>query len=491
MRIVQGGKFQTESKSIVHASYAVSLLVSKMMQVSLSNDTVKSRICDMSCNIKSQLLAKVKASPVFAIQLDESVDVENLSQLLVFVRYVHDQSIEEDLLFCRPLKTTTQAADVMQLVEDFFEEEGLDWGKLVGACTDEAPVMMGARSGFAKLLKQKNPKVVTQHCIIHREVLASRTMTQPLKETLDTVIRLVNFVKASALNCRLFRRLCQDLESDYERLVFHTAVRWLSKGDMLNRLVHLLPEDTQFLQERNKDDLKAAVSDETFQCRLAFLADMFSHLNELNCKLQGADSDIIGQRDKVNAFVSKLELWRGKFETGRSATAFPTFARISKTAGGVSDVLKNEAVIHLNRLLDEFQCNFRTSNTTTQQSSSFGTPSTFELTTSRRKQKTLKNSFLTWCMTPQQRLFFAEKSLNAFWATMYGSYPSVAVAALTLLVAFPSTYLCEFAFSSMVQIKTKSRNRLIDLESDLRCAITKVEPNIEALVQAKQMQKSH
>ena len=124
----QGGKFQTESKSIVHASYDVSLLVakakkpysigetlikpclvscagilpgesavSKMMQVSLSNDTVKSRICDMSCNIKSQLLArskvicdmscniksqllaKVKASPVIAIQLDESVDVENLS----------------------------------------------------------------------------------------------------------------------------------------------------------------------------------------------------------------------------------------------------------------------------------------------------------------------------------------------------------------------------------------------------------------------------
>ena len=234
MRMDQGGKFQTESKSIVHASYAVSLLVakakkpysigetlikpclvscagtllgesavSKMMQVSLSNDTVKSRICDMSCKFKSQLLAKVKASPVFAIQLDESVDVENLSQLLVFVRYVHDQSIEEDLLFCRPLKTT-QAADVMQLVEDFFEEEGLDWGKLVSACTDGAPVMVGARSGFAKLLKQTNPKVVTQHCIIHREALASRRMTQPLKETLDTAIRLVNFVKASALNCRLF-----------------------------------------------------------------------------------------------------------------------------------------------------------------------------------------------------------------------------------------------------------------------------------------------
>ena len=74
---------------------------------------------------------------------------------------------------------------------------------------------------------------------------------------------------------------------------------------------------------------------------------------------------------------------------------------------------------------------------------------------------------------------------------MYGSYPRVAEAALTLLVAFPSTYLCESASSSMVQIKTKSRNRLIDLESDLRCAISKVKPNIEALVKARKMQKSH
>ena len=73
---------------------------------------------------------------------------------------------------------------------------------------------------------------------------------------------------------------------------------------------------------------------------------------------------------------------------------------------------------------------------------------------------------------------------------MHGSYPRVAVAALTLLVAFPFTYLCESAFLSRFEIKTKSRSRLIDVESDLGCAISKVEPNIEALVKAKQMQKS-
>ena len=166
-------------------------------------------------------------------------------------------------------------------------------------------------------------------------------------------------------------------------------------------------------------------------------------------------------------------------------------ARISKPAGGVSDVLKNEAVIHLNRLLDEFQRyfpDFEDSNPTIEFT---WDPFNFRVDNFPEEAEDIEEQFLDLVHDSAAKAVFAEKNQNAFWATMYGSYPRVAVAALTLLVAFPSTYLCESAFSSMVQIKTKSRIRLIDLESDLRCAISKVEPNIEALVQAKQMQKSH
>ena len=116
MNMDQGRKFQTELKVMVHTSYAASLLVtkakkpysikkmliksclvlcagvllgesvvSKMKQVSLSNNTVKSCIFDMPCNIKSQLLVKVRAYPISAIQLDEFVDLANLSQLVVFI----------------------------------------------------------------------------------------------------------------------------------------------------------------------------------------------------------------------------------------------------------------------------------------------------------------------------------------------------------------------------------------------------------------------
>jgi len=64
--------------------------------------------------------------------------------------------------------------------------------------------MLGVRSGFLSLVKQKNPEVVGTNCIIYGEALASRTLSQPLKQALDCVIKVVNNIKASAMNTRLF-----------------------------------------------------------------------------------------------------------------------------------------------------------------------------------------------------------------------------------------------------------------------------------------------
>jgi len=166
-------------------------------------------------------------------------------------------------------------------------------------------------------------------------------------------------------------------------------------------------------------------------------------------------------------------------------------ARISETVGGVSDVLKNETIIHLNRLQDEFEHYFPDFKSDNLMMEFTRDPFSFRVDNFPKEVEDIEEQFLDLVHDSAAKTVFAKKSINAFWATMPGSYPRVAVAALTLLVVLPSTYLCESAFSSMVVIKTKSRNRLIDLESDLRCAISKVESNIEALVKAKQMQKSH
>ncbi|XP_068227423.1 zinc finger BED domain-containing protein 5-like [Palaemon carinicauda] len=118
-------------------------------------NTFVNRIAEMSENIKENVVSKVMSSPLFSLQIDESTDVTNVAQLLAFCRYLTDERIEEEFLFGRPLEMTTKAVDVMAVVADFSEESGLNWNKLEGVCTDGGPNILGSRSGFITLVKQK------------------------------------------------------------------------------------------------------------------------------------------------------------------------------------------------------------------------------------------------------------------------------------------------------------------------------------------------
>ena len=155
-----------------------------------------------------------------------------MSHLLVYVCFVGSTTIEEEMLFCRPLETTTKAEDKLKLVDAYFHEKDMKWEKFVGVCTDGAPAMLECWSGFIAWIKQKNPDVVRSHCVISREALASKTLPAAMKNKLVIIIRIVNFIKASAVNCRLFAKLCKDMDSNHINLLFHTNVGWLSKGNM-------------------------------------------------------------------------------------------------------------------------------------------------------------------------------------------------------------------------------------------------------------------
>ncbi|XP_066963956.1 protein FAM200C-like [Macrobrachium rosenbergii] len=102
--------------------------VNKLNQIILSDNTVKQHIDDMSSDIKSQVIEEIKLSPFFTIQLDETIDIAHLPQLLVHAQFISENQVEE-FLFCSPLITTTKAED-MNIVSNFFEEEnshGQNW----------------------------------------------------------------------------------------------------------------------------------------------------------------------------------------------------------------------------------------------------------------------------------------------------------------------------------------------------------------------------
>ena len=158
MKLDSTGAFHQETTKVVEASYELALLIAKdkkahsigetfvkpcmltaakivldensrqnLSKISLSDNTVKRRIDDLADNIRAQVIDKTKASPFSSIQCDETTDLAQCCQLIVYCRFLDGGSLKEEMLFSKALKATSKASDIMSTISDFFEENGLSW----------------------------------------------------------------------------------------------------------------------------------------------------------------------------------------------------------------------------------------------------------------------------------------------------------------------------------------------------------------------------
>lgn len=88
--------------------------------VPLSNNTIQRCIQDMGSDCKDQLIEDLKKSD-FALQLDESTDIANQAQLLVYVRYLNSKNeISEEMLFSHEMEGRTTGEYIFNVINSFF-----------------------------------------------------------------------------------------------------------------------------------------------------------------------------------------------------------------------------------------------------------------------------------------------------------------------------------------------------------------------------------
>ena len=194
-----------------------------------------------------------------------------------------ESSITEELLACISLKTTTRGEDIFNGIDNFFTENNLDWKKVIECSMDGAPSMMGKNIGVLGILSREYPHIKINHCIIHRQNLASKDMSPNFSDVMQVVISTVNYVKARELNSRMFKQLCITKNSNHHTLLMHTAVRWLSRGKILERVFLFRRELATLLQDKGHENAHYFY-DPHFLARLALLTDVFEHVNKLNTK---------------------------------------------------------------------------------------------------------------------------------------------------------------------------------------------------------------
>ena len=96
----------------------------KLNSISLSDNTVKRRIEDMSSDVLYQ--------------------------------FVKQKEISEDMLFCKALPLHTKGEDIFQCLDTFFNEHAIPWDKCAGVCTDGAAANTGVNCGVVKRVKRQS-----------------------------------------------------------------------------------------------------------------------------------------------------------------------------------------------------------------------------------------------------------------------------------------------------------------------------------------------
>ena len=216
----------------------------------MSPNTVATRVTELAADVEKQLLATAKNVEAFSIALDESTDV--------FIRGIDcSLNVTKEFLELTPLRSTTTGRDIFLALENCMKKHGLPWDKLVCLATDGAPAMCSSNVGVVGLVKKKLNSLeaneinfISVHCILHQEALCSKSLQ--MKEVMDLVVETVNFIRSHGLNHRQFKSFLVDMDSEYGELLYHTEVRWLSRGKVLKRFFALRSEISLFMKMKNK-----------------------------------------------------------------------------------------------------------------------------------------------------------------------------------------------------------------------------------------------
>ena len=448
-----------------------------MRKIPLSNNTVSRRISAINDDQREQLILRIKEGIKFAIQLDESTDITNMAHLLVYVQYIYNNEINKDLLFCQQMNARTTGMDIFQKVDTFFSNVGLQWKDCVAICTDEAAAMIGHTAGFQGRVKSASDAPITfTLCMIHREALVAKKLSPKLNKVVQDAVKIINFINSRALNSRLFANLCDEMESDHNKLLLHCEVRWLSKGKALKRL---LQSEVIIFLSQSKSDLVCHFHEKGWLLKLCYLSDVLEKLNQLNLSFQGENNNIFTLKSKIEAFIKKLNIWIQKAQND-SFEMFSSTDDFLASNDVETDVIKPITTSHLINLVKNFQQYFlpeldKDKLDWIQKPFIVSTQSIEHLSLNAQEE------FAELSFDSKLKLDFAVRKLTTFWLGLKVEYPVLADLAIRVLLPFVSTYLCETAFSTLTSIKTKHRASIKDVETALRPALTNIEPRFDLL----------
>lgn len=163
---------------------------------------------------------------------EQGIGTIKRTSYLVFIRFLNDnKSVKRSYYFLK------NCADVMDVITQYLNLKFCD-----------KSLRSFVRTYYAWCSIWYKEKI-NLHFIKHCQALAAKTTPDCFALAMKISMQVLNFIKKSARNTRLFRQLYSDMNSEYGTLLYHTVEHWISKVNILTRLYELRVKVQIFLKK--------------------------------------------------------------------------------------------------------------------------------------------------------------------------------------------------------------------------------------------------
>ena len=152
---------------------------------------------DPTDDIKETLKERLKLCAAFSLASDESTDISDTAQLVIFIRAATVEfDVVEEFFDMASLSSTTTGQDICEDVISVDKKFGLNPAKLCGLTTDGAPSIIGMTNGINKFMDAigaQDVVVLLCSCIYYSQ---RELVYLAFAEVLKNVDHCVNYIRA-------------------------------------------------------------------------------------------------------------------------------------------------------------------------------------------------------------------------------------------------------------------------------------------------------
>ena len=306
--------FRSKDNSLISRFFA-----NKEKFVTYTSHNIQNELLDIIAeSIRAAILNNIKNAGMFALILDDSLDISKHEQAAVIMRYVDTKFVvnENFLGFFRVVHSDGES--LYQLIQTVLSSFELSIQDIVAQCYDGAANMRGEYKGVASRIKIDNKRAIYIHCNAHILNLILVDVAKSVvgaRNTFGTITELHNFIDASGKRHAVFEEI--QIESGGRLLTLKglSDTRWACRSEALKAIRKRLSEVIDSLEKIAQEDAAAGGQAQgllnaitfDFIFHLIVLDEVFNITKVLSKYLQHINISICAARQKVNAVLKSLQ----------------------------------------------------------------------------------------------------------------------------------------------------------------------------------------